>query len=313
MNRFPINLEREFEMLDSENKNDIVDTTDCLEAMNACRGMKNFLFTIMLICLVILQVCFWLDRAGFVNRTEPFCPACATCTEDDCSTVAVKNAEMENQLEPVTVIVGPQLPAPEDDGSANLEEIQLAADAEKVTEEILPVEQQAELIEQPSVGTDTASTEKTDETKQDEKNDVAKLLTPKAKHLAALIRVCNFILIIFAALFSLMLLFGIKISLVGRLGGINHICRAFIISLFAFVLLLPWQSCFPSVVVGVIYTPKELFCIWAADADVSVVKTVFCYLRFTGLWIIELMLLLFTQLRSAKWSRATLRRLGILQ
>ena len=84
-------MEREFEMLDSENKNDIVDTTDCLEAMNACRGMKNFLFTIMLICLVVLQVCFWLDRAGFVSRTEPYCAACETCESDVCPAVTAND------------------------------------------------------------------------------------------------------------------------------------------------------------------------------------------------------------------------------
>ena len=303
-------MEREFAMLDSDNKNDIVDTTDCLEALNACRGMKNFLFTIMLICLLILQVCFWLDRAGFVNRQEPFSAECATCTRDICP--AVKSDDSNVEVAPV--IVGPQLPELVPVEPIDAEQSQVAIDAEKVTEELPPFDEQ-DLTEEgpPLTATVDTSAEEVTETQQEKQPDVAKLLTPKSRHLAALIKVCNFILIIFAAMFSLMLLFGIKISLVGRLGGINHICRAFIISLFAFVLLLPWQSCFPSVIVGVIYTPKELFCTWAADADVSIVKTIFCYLRFTGLWIIELLLLFFTQLRSAKWSRATLRRLGILQ
>ena len=59
-------------------------------------------------------------------------------------------------------------------------------------------------------------------------------------------------------MYCLSLLFSLKVSLMGRLGGINHISRAFFLSLAMFVLVLPWQKFFSGVVAGVIFTPDEL-------------------------------------------------------
>jgi hypothetical protein len=281
-------------MLDSEKTTDIVDTTDCLEAVGAFKAMKNFLFTISLICLVLLQICFILDRLGYIDKTKCLCQSTTVpCAGSGC-------AKASEQIIPNDEPQGPPLPAFDkaSDPTQTAVVDKITADAEAATENAT---EQAQDVQQPP------------ETSESDDKKISEMLMPRARHIAALIKTCNFILIITISLYSLVLLMILKISLTGRLGGINHISRAFFISLFALVLLLPWQLCFPSVIAGVIYTPKELLCSCNASAVPSVVGTIFCYLRFTGLWLIEILLLLFAQLRSMRWSKATLRRLGILQ
>ena len=97
----------------------------------------------------------------------------------------------------------------------------------------------------------------------------------------------------------------------GRLGGINHISRAFFISLTFLVLLLPWQELFGPVVKGAIFTAEELTCRCQSDKG-GIFGVILFYLRFTGYWIVVLLILLFAQLRSGRWTRATLRRLEII-
>jgi hypothetical protein len=108
------------------------------------------------------------------------------------------------------------------------------------------------------------------------------------------------------------LLFGLKVSMHGRLGGINHISRAFFLSLLMLVLLLPWQEVFGSVVTGAMYTPAELIQWRAADKTKDGFHTVLYYLRFSGYGALILLLLILSQWRSLRWARAILRRLEII-
>jgi hypothetical protein len=130
-------------------------------------------------------------------------------------------------------------------------------------------------------------------------------------HINGVVRFCNFVLILAAMLYCLTLLFCLKISLIGRLGGINHICRAFFISLIMLILLLPWQRFFGGVVVGAIYTPAELDK-WCTAESTGIFDAIFHYLRFTGYWLLIILLLIFSQLRSSRWTKAILRRLEVL-
>jgi hypothetical protein len=281
-------------MIDTEKTTDIVDTTDCLEAVGAFKAMKNFLFTVSIICLFLLQLCFILDRLGYIDKTKCLCRRTSVSCAGSACTLNPEPIFLEQELQ------NPPLPpaenSPDQPQTANVEKI--TADAEAATENAA---EQAQDNQQPP------------EPSESDDKKISEMLMPRARYIAALIKTCNFILIITITLYSLMLLMILKISLTGRLGGINHISRAFFISLFALVLLLPWQLCFPSVIAGVIYTPKELLCSCNASAVPSAVGTIFCYLRFTGLWLIEILLLVFAQLRSMRWSKATLRRLGIIQ
>jgi hypothetical protein len=131
------------------------------------------------------------------------------------------------------------------------------------------------------------------------------------ERLSWLIRFFNFVLILTAALYCLTMLFSLKVSLLGRLGGINHIARAFFLSLTFAVLILPWQKFFPGVVIGAMYTPAELqsACTKASD---NIFSLTLHYLRFTGFWLVVLLLLIFAQLRSTRWAKAILRRLEVI-
>jgi hypothetical protein len=133
---------------------------------------------------------------------------------------------------------------------------------------------------------------------------------PKMEHVVALVRFLNFILIPASVIYCLTMLFAFKVSLIGRLGGINHIARAFFLSLLFVVLLLPWQLLFAPMFAGAMWTPTEL--ITACQMHKTLFAQVSFYLRFTGYGILVLLLVIFSQIRSMRWAKATLRRLEVV-
>ena len=114
-----------------------------------------------------------------------------------------------------------------------------------------------------------------------------------------------------AALYMLTLLFSLKVSLVGRLGGINHIVRAFFLSLVMVVLLLPWQKLFGPTVLGAMYSPDELAKACTVKPE-GIFGIVIHYLRFTGYWALVVLLFILSQIRGSRWSKAILRRLEVI-
>ncbi len=132
------------------------------------------------------------------------------------------------------------------------------------------------------------------------------------ERLAWLIRCVNFVLILTAILYCLTMLFSLKVSLLGRLGGINHIARAFFLSLAFVVLLMPWQRFFAGVVAGAMYTPAELQNACVKTEGCNIFATILHYLRFTGYWLLVLLLLILSQIRSSRWAKAILRRLEVI-
>ena len=142
---------------------------------------------------------------------------------------------------------------------------------------------------------------------------VSSITRPTCEQMFGIIGVCNYILFITVVLFSLNLLISLKISIVGRLGGINHIARAFLLSLFLLVLIVPWQICLPDMVVGAIYTADELLCADPVPCDGPLADCIFYFGRFTGLWAVVTILLLAAQIRSIRWSKAVVRKLRILK
>jgi len=235
--------------------NNLVDTTDCLEAVNVFKGWKNFFFIIVILCLLLLQGSFWLVNTDYVKTGDD--------AKNDSSAAVVKDTK----------------------------EIKEAA--EKVTgEPNQPVE---------------AAPQKLEHMQQK-----SSLFEITFERLAGLIRFFNFVLILTAVLYCLTMLFSLKVSLLGRLGGINHIARAFFLSLVFVVLVLPWQRFFAGVVVGAMYTPDELLSRCAAAKDYHIFDTTLHYLRFTGYWLLVLLLLIFSQLSSGRWAKAILRRLEVV-
>ncbi|MBN2270653.1 MAG: hypothetical protein JXN61_08570 [Sedimentisphaerales bacterium] len=125
------------------------------------------------------------------------------------------------------------------------------------------------------------------------------------------VRFVNAILILSACVYVLAILFSLKVSIVGKLGGINHIGKAFFLGLFMFVLLLPWQRIFGGVVMGAIYAPCELARAYPAERA-NLFANALYYLRFSGYWLLIFFMLMLTQMRTCRWTRAVLRRLEVV-
>ena len=253
------------------NPNSLLDTTDCLEAVGVFRGWKNFLFVIVFLCLLLSQICFWL--VTIPSLREYFIE----------SGVQAKSDTPDAMPEPVPREALQDANKPAEDTAPAASEPNEAT-AETVAEQLQPA----------------AETGKT-----------GRLFGITFAHLSWLIRFVNAVLILTATLYCLTMLFSLKVSLVGRLGGINHICRAFFLSLILLILLLPWQNIFGRIVAGAIYAPEELARWCFAEAS-GRFDTVLYYLRFSGYWLLVVLLLILSQFRSSRWAGAILRRLEII-
>lgn len=271
---------------------EMIDTTDSLEAVSVMKGMKNFLFWVLLAALVMSQAIFWMDRIGLIETSEPpaekieaAAPALSAVGASGVVMLAAPSVIAE-QVEQVVQKVGlpEEAPAVEPIPTpASPSPVDLSPDAPPAV---------------PSAA----------ETVQDKEMEFLKISAVSARRL---IRGVNFVALMAALLYCLTLLMNLKISLTGKLGGINHITRAFFCSLFLLVILAPWQRLLPGVIIGAIYLPAELLGeAWSKAATSGFWKTLL-YLRFTGLWLVALWLLFCAQMRSIKWARATLRRLGM--
>jgi len=216
------------------NPNNMVETSDSLEAVGVFRAWKSIFFVIVLICLVLIQAAFWVVDMRLVKTPADVPPATAGAT------VAPAEAQAADEG-PVGGFLG------------------------KFDFELL----------------------------------------------ARVTGVANGILIVSGILFALTVFFCLMVSLVGRLGGINHIARAFILSLIMAALIIPWQRLFGSNVVGVAYGAEELVHWFDAKAE-GLPNVIFYYLRFCGLWLVVLLLLIMTQVRSSRWSKSIIRSLEII-
>ncbi|MHC4639080.1 MAG: hypothetical protein ACYTBP_12460 [Planctomycetota bacterium] len=252
----------------------LIDTTDCLEAVGVFKGWKNAFFLVTLLCLFLLQVSFWLVDTGVVKT--------AADLEKE---VVVKAPE-----EKPPVIITKEIPADANSTTALIED-NIETAAAEVSEKVGSPPEDEIMIKEP-FWTDLRD-------------------HFKFADLAWTIRVLNFILIPVAVLYCLTMLFALKVSMLGRLGGINHIARAFFLSLIMLVFLLPWQLVFENIFTGFIYTPENLLSAFTTDKP-DIISTSIYYLRFTGLWLLVLLFLIFTQIRSAKWANAMLRRLEVI-
>ncbi len=246
---------------------DLIDTTDCLEAISVFKGWKNIFFIFCLLTLLVLQLCFWLVDTGAVEMEE-------------------KTASSQ------VIAEQPQEQSP----STEAKDInEVVADAMKrVTADV------------------NASTAASAPSPEKKESEGAIHLTIHFRYIARTIRFCNYLLILTAILYCLTILFALKVSLLGKLGGINHISRAFFLSLMMLVFLLPWQRFFPGIVNGAIYLPAELAKSTANKTSFGIWSLVCHYSRFVVHWLFVVILLFMSLVKSIKWSKATLRRLEVI-
>lgn len=288
--------------------NNLLDTTDCLEAVGVFKGWKNFLFVIVLLCLLLLQASFLLVDMGCIKMDD----------QAGGSEPAVTSGSVD--LDRVSA-----KPVSEDAKEIARSAQKTAAETVKPVEAIKPeAVVKPEKVNKPE---EVVEPNETDEPNQpDEKISKAAghnlqraVAWPSMEFLSGItfenlswvIRVVNALLILTASFYCLSMLFSLKISMIGRLGGINHISRAFFLSLLMLILLLPWQRIFGGIVPGAIFTPEEL-AKWSCSQAGDVLDRVIYYLRFSGYWLLVLLLLILSQIRSIRWGKAILRRLEII-
>ena len=258
-------------------KNDLIGTTDSLEAVGVFRCWKNFLFMIVVLSLMLLLGSFWLVDLGYMNtdETKTTIPPMASETIED-----QIPAETLAETPPETLLETPVV---------TIDEIVEAA------KQIAPAPNQPAIDES-----------------QPKKTAPLPEIKLTFKWLARFMKLINFILIPTAILYCLTILFSLKISLLGRLGGINHITRAFFLSLIFIVMLLPWQNIFGPMVTGYMFSPEKLATACADLDRADLPRNVVHYLRFVGYWFVMLAVLVFSHIRTARWTKATLRRLEII-
>lgn len=269
---------------------DMIDVTDSLEARDAFRGMKNFCFRLLLVCLLLLQGLFWFQQSGGIASPES---SDSGFHSEKAAAAGPSGETALAALEPPSSTSAPSTEAPLLSNGSNEAAGPIVQAAQEVTEEI----QAGQKPEQ-------------------EKINLPSLHWPPfrlpVRQAWVLISGLNAIVLFSAVLYCLVLVFLLKISLVGRLGGISHISRAFFLSLFLLIFLFPWQCLLPGVLLGVLYLPSELLEMLPARADGSKFWLILVYLRFAGFWILAIWLLLWSAIRSGKWYRTTQRRLGIV-
>ncbi|MHC4425114.1 MAG: hypothetical protein ACYSYV_03340 [Planctomycetota bacterium] len=292
----------------SENQtgpNELLDTTDCLEAVGVFKGWKNFFFVIIVVCLLLLQACFFVVDRGCIEVGGPVCgdesaaagQVAAPVLEITTDIEAAPDVELLEDEPAEEVAVEPNEPVAPDE----------PIEADEPVEPNEPAEPNSALWQ--TEPTPKAAAQKLQRAIGWPPADFLSGVT--FEQLTLVIRLVNAVLILTTTLYCLTLLFGLKVSMNGRLGGINHISRAFFLSLFMLILLLPWQRIFGCVVTGAVYTPCELVKWYSAKTD-DIFDVVLYYLRFSGYGVLILLLLLFSQFRSLRWAKAILRRLEII-
>ena len=272
------------------NSSAMVETTDCLETVGVFKSAKNFFFILAIISLIATQAIFWLGRFNVINWGS-----------ESLSVVANEgNARLDDK-----VLEGAE--------SEHAKPEQVKTESKKPQESASISEDAQEAIASIDGSADSLG----------EKNDsglVPKSLPSKVlrkidwAYLKVLINAANAVVVFSVVCYVLILVFSLKVSLVGKLGGLSHISSAFLISLFAALVILPWQLSFPGVhLFGTIFTAQELHKWLSKFSDGGTFVKILCYIRFVFTFILAMWLLIWAQLRSRRWSRATLKRLGIIQ
>jgi hypothetical protein len=287
---------------------EMIDTTDSLEAITVMKGMKNFLFFGLLMAMLVSQAMFWMDRLGRIEKSD--CTACssrgsaavcpAACNSAAAVTPEGVNPKPEAANSSLISLAAPNVIAEQVEQVVQKADLQTPADPTPVEPPVVVVEPTPLPQESPQATLVEATPGRELE-----------FLSLSCRTARRIVRAVNFVTFMAALLYCLTLLMSLKISLTGKLGGINHIARAFFCSLYVLVFLTPWQCFLPGVLLGAMYLPAEMLCGAWAKADSSMFWKVLLYLRFTGLWLLVMWMVVCAQWRSVKWERAMLRRLGM--
>ena len=193
--------------------------------------------------------------------------------------------------------------------SGRLDQVLIVADNETPTVEIAAVAEKPEAVEDKISAADDKN-EKTENTAPEEPSHKSNLSESLEKLIQGSIKTSNYILTFVAVIYCLVLLVGMKLSLIGQLGGLADASKAFFLSLIVMVLILPWQHAISSEIHGTLFTYEEL-----TNSYMSLVNSddpkqyALYYGRFVGLWGLTMLLLVAAQWRSHQAVQKIRRRL----
>jgi len=130
------------------------------------------------------------------------------------------------------------------------------------------------------------------------------------KLLQASLKTSNYVLTFAAVIYCLALLIGMKLALIGQLGGLADASKAFFLALIAMVFILPWQQLMTDGIHGTLFSYKELTDSYLSIKGSDNPKEYVLYFgRFAALWGLTLVLLGAAQLRSSRAVRKIRQRL----
>jgi hypothetical protein len=314
----------------------LLDTTDCLEAVGVFRGWKNFFFIIIFLCILLLQACFWITDMGMIEMPQQqnvkmgnfrifySDPNSNMLTDESKIDVILPDSNEvslpEDEVQPEEAIQ-PDNTDDSNEPEANKTEVkEPEVNEPEVNEpEVNEPEETSEPNQTTNEGglvmlaatTTVSSPNDVNDSSDSEKDEAGFFSEITFDHIVWIMNFTNAVLILTSVLYCMTVLFSLKISMLGRLGGINHITRAFFLSLLMLVLILPWQTVFDGVVVGAVFTTSELIKSQAEKTG-EMLDMVLYYMRFCGYMVLVVLLLILSQVRSGKWAKAILRRLEII-
>ena len=254
---------------------------DALEAFNTFSGARNIFFWLLAAGLVLTQVVFWVVDQGGID------PVLETA----------KNQRTGPQC--ISYCPGP--------GSMTISgELSVGGKTEIPDE--LSVGGKTEIPDELSVGGQAeASADRTEDILDHDKQLARADAVDKT--LGTILKGANCLLTFFSVVYCLTLLIGMKLALIGRLGGLADAGRAFFLSLIVMVFIVPWQQMIFADVPGVLYDYAKLK-IWCTSIN-GTAGYILYYGRFTGFWLLCVVLLLMAQRHSGRLVKRV--RLRIMQ
>ncbi len=117
----------------------------------------------------------------------------------------------------------------------------------------------------------------------------------------------NCLVLFTAILFSISLLIGLNISMIGQLGQIAFSTKAFFLSLVLCVLIFPWQTIVNPEIPGFLYTYEQLSSSYwytihnnYVDQTERLTNLGMYFIRYVGLWFLSMAILVTAQSKSIK-------------
>lgn len=235
-------------------------SADAYEAYEVYRGARNLFFILMFVGLLVTGVSFWMVNGGLIDSVLE-----RKAQSQEAVYVRGYEAGPSGAI-PSSAAIMVQAPIEPDGGAPG---------------------------ESDSSGDDESAEAEPSKRDEDESYKAAEFYY---SCVWLMLRAWNYILPFSAVLYCLTLLIGMKLALVGRLGGLANSGRAFFLGLVVMVLVVPWQQMVSTNLWGALYTYQELATKYVQNGDL--VERLGYYGRFVGLWALALLLLLVAQWRS---------------